>query len=117
MKTQIIKYDIDINLVTELLLKLGYISTSYLIIDKETIQSCIFNDVSYLNSVLTILKEKNYHTSKYYYLERDMSYKSLITIIRQILKYKQIDYFTKIKYVNSSYFTQYFIYYPLRYHI
>jgi hypothetical protein len=54
--------------------------------------------------------KKYYYKSKYYYLERDKTYKNFITIIRQICKFHHIPFTSNIKYSKSKYEIKYFIY-------
>ena len=51
-----------------------------------------------------------YFKSKYFYIERNMTYKNLITIIRQICKYNNIPFTSDIKYSKSKYDITYFIF-------
>jgi len=51
-----------------------------------------------------------YFPAKQFYLERTNKYKEFITVIRQICKYNHIPFTSKIKYYNSSYEINYFIY-------
>ena len=50
-----------------------------------------------------------YHNSKQFYVEREKTYKNVITVIRQICKFLKLTYKSKIKYRNSSYSIIYFI--------
>ena len=50
-----------------------------------------------------------YNKNKRFYLETATSYNSLLTVIRQILKYHEIKFYKKIKYYNSSYNIIYYI--------
>jgi len=45
----------------------------------------------------------NYHISKQHYVERKMTYKNFITVIRQICKYHHIPFTSQIKYDKSNY--------------
>lgn len=56
----------------------------------------------YLNNFLDALK-KLYKKQKKFYLERDVTYNNILTIIRHICKYKSINYFSKIIYDKNSY--------------
>ena len=50
-----------------------------------------------------------YYKSKRYYLERETSYKTFTTIIRQICKSHRISIHSKLNYSNSSYMMDYYI--------
>ena len=54
-----------------------------------------------------------YFKSKLFYLEREKTYKNMITIIRQICKFNHIPYTSKIIYSKSTYEIKYFIYHDL----
>ena len=54
--------------------------------------------------------KKYYFPSKYFYLERNNTYKNFITIIRQICKFHHIPFTSNIKYSKSKYEIKYFIY-------
>ena len=51
-----------------------------------------------------------YFPSKQYYVTRKMSYKNIVTVIRQVCNSKNIPYSTKIVYDSSSYSIIYYIY-------
>ena len=51
-----------------------------------------------------------YHKSKQFYLKREMTYKNILTIIRQILNSLYIPYTSKIIYNKSEYTINYIIY-------
>ena len=51
-----------------------------------------------------------YYPSKHHYLERDMTYKNFITIIRQICKYLHLAFTSNIRYFKSKYEIEYFIF-------
>lgn len=77
----------------------------------------VFNHASYkkgiFNGVIDVFLEnckQCYHTSKYKYLDRKLTYNSFTTIIRQICKYNQITYTSQIKYDKSTYEIVYYIY-------
>jgi hypothetical protein len=52
-----------------------------------------------------------YYLSKQKYLEKKITYNSLITIIRQICNYNEIKYTSQIKYDKSKYNIIYYIYF------
>lgn len=52
-----------------------------------------------------------YYKSKQYYATRKLSYKSLVTIIRQLCKYHHIPFTSSIKYDKSSYEISYSIFF------
>jgi DNA polymerase III gamma/tau subunit len=52
-----------------------------------------------------------YHISKRKYLDRNLTYNSFTTVLRQICKFNKIVYTNKIKYDKSTYSILYYIYY------
>ena len=52
-----------------------------------------------------------YFVSRRKYLNRKLTYKNFITILRQICKYNKIVYTSEIKYDKSSYFIFYYIFF------
>jgi len=50
-----------------------------------------------------------YYNSKKFYVEREMNYKNLMTVIRQICKNNSIDIHSETSYESSSYTMTYFI--------
>jgi len=52
-----------------------------------------------------------YYSSKHKYLDKPQSYRSFVTIIRQICKYHHISFTSKIKYDKSNYEIVYYIYF------
>ena len=52
-----------------------------------------------------------YYLSKQKYLDKIQNYRSFITIIRQICKYHQMGFTSKIKYDKSNYEIVYYIYF------
>ena len=79
----------------------------------------IYNKVAYkkanfLNEAEPFLKEikQYYFDSKKFYCERQLTYKNLITIIRQICKHHHIPFTSYMKYIKSKYEIIYCIYKP-----
>jgi hypothetical protein len=52
-----------------------------------------------------------YFLSKKKYLERELTYTTFTTILRQICKHNKIVYTSQIKYANSDYDIYYYIYF------
>jgi len=46
-----------------------------------------------------------YHKSKQFYCSRTMTYKRWLTIVRQLCKYFELSYTSKIRYYNATYET------------
>jgi len=54
-----------------------------------------------------------YYVSKRKYLEKKITYKAFITVLRQICNYNKITYTSKIVYNKSEYNIDYYIYSPI----
>ena len=70
-----------------------------------------YKKLLFFNKISEFLNEiKNYyHINKKFYCERDTTFNNFITIIRHILKYHNIYFYKKIKYMNGNYNIIYFI--------
>lgn len=51
-----------------------------------------------------------YHISKRKYLDRKLTYKTFVTVVRQICNFNKITYTSQIKYDKSTYDIMYYIY-------
>ena len=100
MNAQIFKKNIPINLLFALL---------DLICEKDDKTYILTNDAfkkgQYHNMISPFLASctEYYHVSKRVYLERKITYSSLLTVIRQICKNNNISYYSQIKYNKSCY--------------
>jgi hypothetical protein len=65
----------------------------------------------YYNYQTDFLKELSqyYYSSKLFYLEREPTYNSIATILRQICKSHDLKIISKMKYVDSNYIIEYSI--------
>jgi len=73
--------------------------------DFYIINKSIYKQYEFNNKIIefyNVLKHY-YYNNKKIYLEREINYKNLITIIRQICKKNNITYYKKIKYDKSNY--------------
>lgn len=98
----------DINKFVNILIK--YCSNekkSEFIFSPITYKKLIYNNI--LDPFLVELQEY-YHKSKQFYIKREITYKNILTIIRQILKSLFIPYNSKIIYNKSKYTINYIIY-------
>jgi hypothetical protein len=109
MVNQIIKYDIDIDFFINFLETIcSFKSDKYLLINNASFKKA--NVLNIMESFLSIIKE-SYYESKKYYLERKNSYSNFITVLRQVCNKSEIKYVSSIKYLNSTYMIEYYIYY------
>ena len=81
---------------------------------KYTCNKSAYKKSQFLNELEPFLEEikKYYFNSKKFYVERQPSYKNLITIIRQICKCNHIPFTSYMKYNKSKYEIIYSIYKP-----
>ena len=109
MKSQLIRLDFDISILFDFLNKIGKKESNYIRVDNYTYRQNTFQDSDFVIQFYETMKQY-YYKNKHTYLNRVPEFKSVMTVMRQLLKYKAIPYESKIKYDNSSYITQYFIY-------
>ena len=106
--SQLFKYKIEKDFITDFLLK-------YCLHDKK--KEYLFNPIAFkkimydkkLEEFINHVRDC-YHTSKRFYIERDMTYKNFLTILRQVCKHLDIPYTSKIVYNKSKYTIHYTIY-------
>ena len=86
--------------------------------------TCVHNSERYIFSKASVKKAKMfnhlgdfikslegyYFNSKNYYITREMTYKNIVTIVRQLCKYHHIPFSNKICYSKSKYEITYYIY-------
>jgi hypothetical protein len=106
MSNIIFKKDISDNILYDFLHIYCEIENNYYILNDLTYKKYKYNDL--IIPLLNNLKEY-YKKSKVYYLEREISYNNLLTIIRQISRFKDIYYYNKIKYNSNKYNIVYYI--------
>lgn len=108
MKSQIFKISFPNELLFDLLRKSCVKqSAGYYLFDKSAYKRALINSTSpqFIEDC-----KPYYHLSKMKYLEKPLTYNSLVTVIRQICNQNKIVYTSKIKYNKSSYEINYFIY-------
>jgi hypothetical protein len=104
---QIFKSNIPINILWD------YLHNNF--IDKDThfiINKFLYKKAEYNNSInifIDSLKDY-YYVSKRKYIERQMTYKNFLTVIRQICNSHSINYISKLVYDKSSYEIEYSVY-------
>lgn len=98
--------DIDINILYNFLDQYCIYENDHYIIDK-----LVFKKYDYYNKLYPFYSSLSefYSKNKQYYLEREITYNNFLTIIRHICKYKDIQYYNKIKYDKNKYFITYYI--------
>lgn len=108
MSTQIFKNKIPNEILFELLDKICLKSDKNYTFTNESFKKGIYTELiqNFLNSCVPY-----YHLSKRKYLEKKVTQKSFITILRQICNFNNIKYISKIKYDKSTYDIIYYIYF------
>jgi hypothetical protein len=108
MSSQIFKKLVPKEYFFELLDKICIKKDKYYLFDNNAFRKLMF--YNFHTDFCEHLKEY-YHLGKWFYLERKMNYNSFTTIIRQICKSNNIMYTSQIKYNESKYNIDYFIYF------
>ena len=107
MSKQIFRKKVPHNILFRLLEDICLKTDKYYVFDINSYKKMCFHD--YQSKFLTFLKNY-YHQSKQFYLERKLTYNSFTNIIRQICKNNDIILTSHIKYIESKYFIDYYIY-------
>lgn len=81
-------------------------NNSYYIFDIHAYKKMLY--YNYHTVFLNEIKE-NYYTSKKFYVEREPTYNSIATILRQIAKSHELNISSKMKYSDSNYIIEYTI--------
>lgn len=86
--------------------KTNDISNNWYVIDMVS-----FKRLEYYNILDNFIKkvEPYYINSKKFYVTRKLDYNKFLTLIRQICKFSNINYYSKICYDKSNYFIKYYI--------
>jgi hypothetical protein len=108
--TQIFKTKIQTGVLFSLLSDICDKNEKCFVFDKNAYKRGVYND-----RISTFFEEckPHYHVSKQKYIDRKLSYNSLITIIRQICNSNGIGYASEIKYDKSVHTIVYYIYLQL----
>lgn len=108
MSAQIFKNNIPNNILFNLLESICIKNDKYYIFNAESFKKGMFN--GFISEFITLCIPY-YHLSKRKYLERKVTYNSVITVLRQICKFNKITYTSKILYDKSKYCIVYYIYF------
>jgi hypothetical protein len=92
----------------ELLDKICLKKDKYYVIDTNTFRKMLFHN--YHEDFFKKIKNC-YHLSKQFYITRKLTYNSFTNIIRQICKQNNIMFTSNIKYGESKYSIEFYIYY------
>ena len=108
MKSQIFKKKIEIQLLINLLDKISNKKNNYYLLNQSSFKRGIYNNE--ICFFLDSLKDY-YFSSKLKYIEKAYhNYNGFSTVIRQICKYYNLQYSSKIQYERSCYEIIHFIY-------
>ena len=108
MNSQIFKNQISSERLFDLLEKICIKNDKYYILNKISFKKCEF--LQLWNPFCEEIKPA-YHKSKQFYIDKKHNYSSFITIIRQICRLNNINYFSNISYNKSTYDIIYNIYF------
>ena len=108
MLKQIFRKNVPSEVLMELLEKVCLKTDKYYLIDNNTFRKIVFHkyDKEFLETI-----EPCYQESKQFYVTRKFSYNSFVNIVRQICKSNDIMFTSKIKYNESKYNIDYFIFF------
>jgi hypothetical protein len=108
MLKQIFRKNVPINVLLELLEKVCLKTDKYFLIDNNAFRKILFHK---LDEKFIEFIEPYYQESKRFYVTRKFSYNSFINIVRQLCKSNDVMFTSKIKYNESKYNIDYFIYF------
>lgn len=108
MTSQIFKEHVPNEMLFTLLENIAIKNDKYYIVNNNSYKKGIFHN--YINEFIEQCRQY-YYISKRKYLDTKLTYKSFITIIRQICNFNNITYTSQIKYDKSDYNIWYYIYY------
>lgn len=107
MLKQLFRKNVPNELLFNLLEQICLKTDKYYVLDHNAYRKMMFHNLE--GAFKTALYEY-YYPSKHFYIERAMTHNSLINIVRQICKSNNIMYASQIKYNESKYNINYFIY-------
>lgn len=110
MKSQIFKNIIPNELLFTFLNKICVKYSNYYLFDKCAYKKGLLSDC--IKEFLDECKPY-YHLSKLSYIEKPLTFNSLVTVIRQICKQNKLTYTSKIKYDKSDYEIVHYIYFNI----
>jgi hypothetical protein len=110
MLKQIFRENVPIDILNDLLEKVCLKTEKYYLIDNNSFRKLVFHKYheTFLDTILPYYQE-----SKKFYVTRKFTYNSFVNIVRQICKSNDIMFTSKIKYNESKYNIDYFIYYSI----
>jgi|LauGreStaDraftv2_3_1035109.scaffolds.fasta_scaffold201770_1 hypothetical protein len=108
MSKQVFVKPVPQDLIYDLLDKVATKTDKYYIVDIDTYKRVKFYELQ-KDFISTITSY--YHLSKKFYVERPMTYTTFVNIIRQVCRSNKVTFTSKIKYNDSTYNIEYYIYF------
>jgi hypothetical protein len=108
MLKQIFKSEIPQNILFDLLEQICLKTEKYYFIDINSYKKMLFAE---LHKPFIEQIAPYYHASKQFYVDRDFVYTSFTNIIRQICKHNGIKIESEVKYNQSQYYINFFVFY------
>ena len=108
MLKQIFRKNVPIEMLFQLLEQICQKNDKYYFIDNNAYKKMLY---SQLHETFFHGLSEYYHLSKQFYINRDLTYNSFTTVVRQICKSNNIMFTSQIKYNHSKYNIDYFIYF------
>lgn len=99
-------YNMFVNFLNDICIKQHSNNNIVYIINYELFKKGLFND-TIINFIE--LCKNYYYKSKHTYLNKKITYKGLITVVRQLCKYHRLSYKSQIVYDRSKYNIVYYI--------
>jgi len=108
MGKQIFRKDMPNEFLFELFDKICSKTDKYYLVDLIAYKKMVYHNyhIDFCDQLMEF-----YHTSKQFYVTRKMTFNSFVNIIRQICKHNNIMYTSQIKYNESTYSIDYFVYF------
>ena len=105
--SQLFCQPVDIGILFELLDKICLKKEKYYVVDNNAFRKLVFHE--YHKDIFDKIIDC-YHLSKQFYVTRKLNYKSFTNIVRQICKLNSIMFTSDIKYSESNYTIEYYVF-------
>jgi hypothetical protein len=89
--------------------RISYVKNGSYLIDYNAYKKMLFHN---LQSVFCNWVKTYYHRSQHFYIDRELTYKSFTTIMRQVCKYNSIKITSHVRYIESVYYNEYTVFIP-----
>jgi hypothetical protein len=108
MSSQLFKKNVPKELIINILEQICFKNDKFYLIDSNAYKKFLFYN---LHTQLCEQLKEYYHSGKMFYIERKMTYNSFTNIVRQICKNSNIMFTSQLKYNESKYNIDYFVYF------